>query len=180
MSNVPVWFLDVDGVLNAITRKKAPDFMRGQATPTPSDPFKYTITWHPDIIRRINSLIDEGVVDVRWLTTWGSAANHELRELIGINELEVAGEPPLYAAGGYVGPNSAPGGWWKFTVVRDFRENNPDTPIIWTDDDLRHEREASEWVTQDGNTLAVAPDERHALLMTDLDKIEAFVRSDDE
>jgi hypothetical protein len=38
------------------------------------------------------------VTEVRWLSTWGRHANRELRQLLGLPELAVAGERPVEGA----------------------------------------------------------------------------------
>jgi hypothetical protein len=94
---------------------------------------------------------------VRWLTTWGAHANGELRELFGLPELAVAGEPPhvsgAHGAGSHGeavatrgGRAEKKAGWWKLEAVQRIVLTEPERPVIWTDDDLNGERDAVAWV----------------------------------
>jgi hypothetical protein len=119
-----------------------------------------------------------GIVEVQWLTTWGSGANGYLRRCLGLPEFVVAGEPPQIASGdpeSYY--NTLPEGeeldWWKHTVVRLFHFRNPERPIIWTDDDLIHEKNSKQWLVGK-NIFALAPDQKVSLTMHDLDCIEDY------
>jgi hypothetical protein len=49
--------------------------------------------------------------------------------------------------------------WWKLTAVRGVVARvGPEVPLIWTDDDLRYEREAVAWVrTHVRDALLIAP-----------------------
>ncbi len=176
--STPIWFLDVDGVINAITSRDTDRFQSGRANPDGpgAGNYQFSIRWDASIIARINELQDSGRVKVMWLTTWGSGANGQLRELIGINELEVADEPPsMRGYASYDDNEPAPGGWWKAGTVRTFVENSPaNRKFIWTDDDIIHEPHAIEYIGSH-NILAIAPLEYVTLVHDDIDKIELFL-----
>lgn len=173
----PAWFLDVDGVINAICGVAPPGFSSGHAAPGGDDNHKYKIQWDPQVITRINDLDASGDVEILWLTTWGSGANRSLRRLIGINELKVACEPPRRVSAPYAWSSYPPGKWWKLVAVQQFHKKNPGRPIIWTDDDLVFEREAVEWL-REKDVLAIAPLQQETLSSRDLDRIEVFVKGD--
>ena len=65
----------------------------GTGTAT-ADGVEWPIWFSPTVTGTVARLHETGVVEVRWLTTWGAQANGELRALLGMPELEVAGEPP--------------------------------------------------------------------------------------
>jgi hypothetical protein len=114
----------------------------------------------------INRVHDEGIARVMWLTTWGSGANDELRELIGINEFEVASEPPS--------DYGAPGGsWWKFDVVQKYYAENPQRRYVWTDDDLLIEKSARDWVIGK-SFFTIAPFPHLTLNTQQISNIEKF------
>lgn len=169
----PIWFLDIDGVINAVTRATPEGFSAGYASPAPDD-HKYKIQWNPEVVKRIQEMHDSGLVNVMWLTTWGSGANGALRELVGLCELEVAGEPPSYASGGYNYYQANPRGWWKLGVVQRFYAENPKRKYVWTDDDLALEPEARAFI-EGKNIFAIAPNEARSLSLRDLELIEAFL-----
>lgn len=173
--DTPIWFLDVDGVINLIAHACPDNFSEGEACPGGADKRKYPIKWSPRIIKALNQLHDSGKVRIMWLTTWGSGANEELRELIGINKLEVAGEPPLYAQGGYSMWDAPPGGWWKLGIVMKFYEENPQRRYVWTDDQIPLEIEAIKWC-RGKPILPISPLPHVTLSVGDLDTARKFLR----
>lgn len=163
----PIWLLDVDGVLNAVTRKDdgytlihAVSYSSG----FPSRP--WPIRFRPAVVDFITRMIDEDLVEVRWLTTWGASANDQLRRKLGLPTFPVVGEHP----------DTPQLGWWKFSLVQD----NPDftdRPIVWTDDDLLYATDAQRWIKeQGGRVLGIAPQIHEGLTDNALDVIEAFLR----
>lgn len=95
MTPRPLWLLDVDGVLNAVTGKPDrsvwPDWRAGVATADRQDwPIWYSRTV-TETVRRVH---EQGLAEVQWLTTWGAWANGSLRHLLDLPELAVAAEPP--------------------------------------------------------------------------------------
>jgi hypothetical protein len=153
----PLWLLDVDGVLNAVAKRPDRgvwrDWRHGRAT---ADGVEWPIWFSPTVTGTVARLHESGVVEVRWLTTWGVHANGELRELLGVPELEVAGEPP-HVTGDHGAeshgqavareePDDAKVSWWKLEAVQRTLIDEPERPVIWTDDDLGSERDAVAWV----------------------------------
>lgn len=159
----PVWLLDVDGVLNAVTDDPDPalwpDWRRGSAV---AEGRRWPITWSPTVASTVARLHESGAVEVRWLTTWAYDANDGLRELLGLPGLAVAGAPGGSAA------------WWKLPCARAVAAEG--RSLIWTDDDLAYSPEAVEWVRSMPGCLAIAPDPRAGLTPGDLARIEAHLR----
>jgi hypothetical protein len=153
----PLWLLDVDGVLNAVAKRPDRgvwrDWQHGQAT---ADGVEWPIWFSPTVTGTIARLHENGVAEVRWLTTWGANANGRLRELFGMPELAVAGEPPQvsgdHGAGSHgeavarAGAEPVERAWWKLEAVQRIVSGEPERPVIWTDDDLDGERDAVSWV----------------------------------
>jgi hypothetical protein len=156
----PLWLLDVDGVVNAVVKRPDRgvwrDWRQGTAT---ADGVEWPIWFSPTVTSTVSRLHETGVVEVRWLTTWGAQANGELRALLGMPELEVAGEPPHvsgdHGAGSHgeaVAREEGDEGdegkavWWKLEAVQRIVLMEPERPVIWTDDDLNGERDAVTWV----------------------------------
>jgi hypothetical protein len=191
----PLWLLDVDGVLNAVTRTPDqavwPDWRHGAAHAAGR---AWPIAFSPSVTAAVRRLHEQGAAEVRWLTTWRRDANGDLRELLGVPAFEVVGEiepeQPSPAArgaaadehvpshGAAVGGRPAPE-WWKLAAVRDLLARLPaERPLIWTDDDLRFRPEAVAWVrTHERSSLLVAPDTDTGLTPADLERIEAFCAS---
>lgn len=191
--NAPLWLLDVDGVLNAVTSTPDPtvwdDWQRGEAHAQGSS---WPICFSPTVMRTIRRLSEGGFVDIRWLTTWKENANGDLLQLLGLPAFRVAGadvsaeaSPSAVAASAADGPPTQGAavpsgrqggkGWWKFDIVRELVQVAPNRPLIWTDDDLRVERDAVTWVRDHAQSnLVLAPPSAVGLTPRQLRRIEEF------
>lgn len=158
---VPIWLLDVDGVLNAVCHPGRPPgtWDRWQSGTAVAAGERFMITFAPQLMAGIRELHDSGAVEIRWLTTWAHDANDGLRELLDLPAFPVAGEPE-YA-----------GAWWKLPCAERAAEEN--RPLIWTDDDLDYSGTARRWAADTG-ILAIAPDPSAGLTPADLDTIRTF------
>lgn len=129
----PIWLMDFDGVLNVFD-SGAPvlsdwpswnDFIaRG-----------FRIQYSPAMVARILALHESGLVEIRWLSTWGRLANEDLTQL-GFPEFPVAGEMPY--RGGH--------GWWKLPIAQELFDQGH--ALIWTDDDITGSKDATAWMRQ--------------------------------
>ena len=191
MSAPPLWFLDVDGVLNAVPRRRsgAPesdvwdDWTSGSAT---ADGMAWPIWFSPELMAGIASLHRARLVDVQWLTTWGHEANDELRQLLRLPVFTVAGTSPDRpapddaaatthgAVTGRAAPDPLTGTWWKFDVVRVIVAGHPGRRIVWTDDDLRAVPDAEDWMREHTTCLLIAPDLHEGLTPAHLEAIRRF------
>jgi hypothetical protein len=170
---VPLVLLDVDGVLNAVTPQGDPaiwpDWQYGQAR---AGGRRWPIAWSPTVTGTIRRWHAAGLADVRWLTTWRTEANRELRRLLELPELPVVDgnhEVPVAvptADGGatthaeFAGADAASlltGRWWKFDLVLDLVRAAPARPFVWLDDDLASEGRVQEWLAAHTTSLALAP-----------------------
>ena len=89
----PLILLDVDGVLNALSdfgehEAVWPEWRRDRAS---VDGTSWPILWTPAVVNRLRAWHDGGRAEIQWLTTWRHDANGELRTLLGLPELVVAG-----------------------------------------------------------------------------------------
>ena len=181
----PLWLLDVDGVLNAVTSSPDPavwpDWRQGTARASGED---WPIRFSPTVAATVRRLHESGLAEVRWLTTWGAEANDALRALLDLPAFAVVapGVAPAVPAAtrdeasAFHGATAAgrSGEWWKLSAVRDLlaRERRP---LIWTDDDLRHEQDAVAWArSQVPRPLLVAPAGATGLTPGHLREIEEF------
>lgn len=158
----PIWLLDVDGVLNAVTldvdRSAWPDWTTGTAQTSGRS---YRITFSPDVMAGIRDLHDRGLVEIRWLTTWSRDANADLRRLLGLPEFPVVGSPGGSAV------------WWKLPLAQEVAREG--RPLIWTDDELGYSPDALDWLNGlDQPALAIAPEPTVGLRREHLDRILAF------
>lgn len=156
-----VWLLDVDGVLNALANKPAEGCLRFAAN-------GFLITYDPSIVQRIHGMHESGLVEVRWLTTWESAANAHLCGPFGWPQLALAGDRPV----------ADEALWWKVALAKAVYDEGK--RVVWTDDDLAYEVQYGHaaWVeTADpGRLLAIAPEPLTGLTHAELDRVEAFLK----
>lgn len=162
-------YLDVDGVLNAVTRKNPTPAAVGW----PEDGWEtapingYPIRWNRELITALNELAAREDVTFKWLTTWTHDAAKILSPAIGINgqDWEVLDRD----SDGPFRP------WWKLEAIRaDVEAESPDK-FIWIDDDLSAEREALEWLNGRAEGLGISPFMREGLTCCDIDQITVFI-----
>ena len=67
----PIWFLDIDGVVNAAGLDLPPHLVRTDATTAGTT---WPIHYSPQVVEFINMVHRGGLAEVRWLTTWGQDA----------------------------------------------------------------------------------------------------------
>lgn len=197
---IPVWFMDVDGVLNMFPENHVDALLSGIQTfkaspnrwPGMSEEEKeemkrrrgglhrYQITYDPSIIERIKALHESGVVKVVWLTTWGIGANGELRAGFNFPRFKIAGDPEIDATTKMDGTilTDHPSRWWKADCVEKYLVKNSDvTSFVWTDDDLDLNPSVRDWALKNGGHV-LCPDYTTGLTHEDLDAIEAYLTRD--
>lgn len=137
---VPVWLLDIDGVINAATLKPDPhvyppgSWQEGHAV---SNGRRWHIWWSRPVIDFINVVHASGRAEIRWHTTWQHEAQ-AVADLVGLPEFPVA-DAPEFLTGSQEAARARledrPEVWWKVgaaeRVVLDEKR-----PLIWTDDDI--------------------------------------------
>jgi hypothetical protein len=185
----PILLLDVDGVLNALPEVRDDlgvwdDWKFGHAT---ADGAQWPIIWSPSVVAALLDWHGRGLVELRWLTTWGHDANVELRSLLGLPELPVAGThqdagaPSGQATAGAAHASVAPaapdplsGRWWKYDIVARLVHSEPGRRLIWVDDDLHRFNGAfARWADEQPSVTPVRPDPRCGLSPADLEGIAA-------
>lgn len=162
----PVWFLDIDGVINSWP-KPPEDTTWGFKN---VEILGYSIWYAPELIEFIDQIHFSGGAEVRWLTTWEHRANDHFAPAVGLsNRFEVHENPYAWRFG-----DSGPG-WWKADVVERFRQENPDTPIIWTDDDISYYQSfAGRALGPDAEAVVICPLSNEGLTAYHLDLISGF------
>ena len=156
-----VWLMDVDQVLNCW---EYPDPLIHADFQMFESGNGYMINYSPSLLKRITDLHHDGVVTVKWLTTWQSLANTHLREIFGFNEdLEVEG-------GDCDMDNWS---WWKFPIAKEAVGKYD--RVIWTDDDIVFSSAAVDFVnyTDDSKLKAIAP--YPCLTHEQMDSIESWI-----
>lgn len=161
----PLWLLDVDGVLNALRVDVPGDHRR---FPARTQGRTFVITYRPALMARIHTLHDQGVVEIRWLTTWCEDAATAIASRVDL---------PAFAVEGAEDYRTDTGShWWKATVARRLVNQNPSRPLIWTDDDLDwgHEIGELDWLVDHPARLVISPDPALGLTDAALEDIGRF------
>lgn len=191
-----VWFLDVDGVLAPMRRKRRlPD-----GTPHHTDWRRIRDThpvggWLGDLhySAAVASLIRRahrgGEVEVRWLTTWEEEANQVLAPALGLPDLAWSRRHEWEGVGS-AEQGHAPGpAWWKAQVIKEFLRTD-DRAVLWCDDEItvRDAAHAEDdpsgrgflgaWAAEYPlRLLTVSPGEDYGLTAADLQTITGWLRA---
>lgn len=132
------WFLDVDGVINALHHLSAQhleEFEDWNIVKVNG----YSISYATEVIDFINAMSEK--VEIVWLTTWADNAPLMLAPALGLKEFKVASSStglvlPFESMNGI---NSIPANrWWKLNVIMNHIELNGGS-FIWTDDQMTSE-----------------------------------------
>ena len=160
---IPVWLLDVDGVLNAGRAGWDGPPRTGTAYDKDGQPFR--IRWSADLVKRITALHVSGAVEIWWATTWVDHDPDQISRLLGLPTFPVGWEPQ---------------GWAHTLYVRAAKQNAAHhvlraerRPLIWTDDQAIPDRLIE---PGDPPALLIAPDTRRGLRPEHMDRIEQFAR----
>lgn len=193
----PLLLLDVDGVLNALPEGPQdllcwPEWESGWAR---SQDGRWHITFAPPLMRQLRAWHESGQVEIQWLTTWGHDANDELRELLQLPELVVAGTyqdveggvpethhvtAAAHADVAPAAPDPLSGRWWKYDVVQRVLRENPGRTVVWIDDELHTENRFTRWAAEQPHLTAVGPNPRSGLAADDLASIAEAAHASSE
>jgi len=116
---VPIWFLDIDGVVNAAGVDLPEHLVRTEATTAGTT---WPIHYSPEVVEFINMIHRAGLAEIRWLTTWGQDARSSFAPAVGLDDFPAY---DMYDSEG----------WWKAEIVAASIAEEA-RPIIWTDDDI--------------------------------------------
>jgi hypothetical protein len=176
--DVPVWLLDIDGVVNALSR-------RAPSAPWPAGSWEQHVVRIevPDrgmltlpilaarpVLEFITDVVESGAAEVRWHSTWGQSAITTLGPALGLPPIELSVAPEWADSAAM---------WWKIPAARHLAESG--RRLVWTDDQLplyRTDRlgagELAALEAWDG-ALLLAPDPAAGLSPDDLARIAGFL-----
>lgn len=167
--DVPVWLLDVDGVLNAMSRpgwSAAPDQRYAHA-----DGLRFRLRWAPALLAEVRDLIRSDAVEVRWATSWVSHID-QIAGAMALPDLPLAFTLPTHLAAAsdelHDATRSAKRAAALDVVASGRRLLWTDDAAIWRSGPEREHLEAA-------GALLIAPDERRGLQPADLAAIRAWL-----
>lgn len=176
MTDPPVWLLDVDGVVNAATKKPDRSVWPADAwihTHATSNGHRWPILVAQPVVDFIRDVHEQGRAEIRWHTTWQEDANC-LADILGLPTLPVQDAPEY---GDYFAERR--NGWWKLPAALRVVEGEG-RPLVWTDDDacpFDLPRAARARLEHTQPTLIVTPSPNSGLTRKHLRKIDAFLTS---
>lgn len=154
----PLWFLDVDGVINAFSHQQ-----QYRAIMVPAAGREWKIRYNTKVIESITDLSEK--IDIWWCTTWMDEAATNLAPRLGLPEFPVV-EPIKPHEMSVIGTS-----WWKYWRVFDSIPQG--RKIVWTDDDIPN---LMLWELNNyPNVLAIRPNFRTGLTLNELNQISSFI-----
>lgn len=140
---VPVWLLDIDGVLNAAVGPGRPPtqaWPKDQWIDTSADaidrgrakPRTWRILAAKPVVDFIRSVHESGRAEIRWHTTWQDLAR-EVSQALKLPEFAVQDAPEFWA----IEEELRRDRWWKLPAV--WRVLTDGRRVLWTDDDAEHD-----------------------------------------
>jgi hypothetical protein len=133
MSKLPVWFLDIDGVINVLPSNrnniKQPHHRIWDTWENISIE-GFPIIYSPELIEGINQLSD--IVNIVWLTTWRNKAVSLFAPAVGLKNFPVRDSFGSHIVrSGFL--RTTQERWWKLNAVTEDIDTHA-RPIVWTDD----------------------------------------------
>lgn len=162
-------FLDVDGVLNSypVTGMR---FYRERRRRVHA--WNYELHFRPAVVRRLERLVEQRLVDLVWLSTWSDRCTTELEPTLGFRGTYAVIPMPDDSYNRFAGD---PQSWWKAHAVEAWLADHPDERAIWIDDDLAAPATYSYFSeTYPGRLLLIAPEFSRGLTAEHFRRISAF------
>ena len=187
----PLLLLDVDGVVNVVTRAGDPTVWSDWQTGTAYNELGgWPILWSPTVIDHLRRWHTAGLCEIRWLTTWLHEAPRDLSRLLELPPYAVMAGRPLSdtapspkgalshgEATGRAARDALTGKWWKADLVFEQLRAEPTRPVLWIDDELRFDKNLRAHLMATADCLLIGPQRFHGLTPQDLLKAEQWLRS---
>ncbi|RKR92636.1 hypothetical protein BDK92_7078 [Micromonospora pisi] len=181
-SKPPIWLLDIDGVINAISRKPVTpvwpkhQWFTGRARSGGQD---WPILAATPVLDFLRDAHDRGRAEIWWHTTWQDEAVN-LSRLLDLPHFPVRPAPdftecPQGLAG--LAALSTRRGWWKYPAAERV-VGIEGRALVWTDDDANWELRAHDdgaALAKHAPTLIVSPKTGVGLTRKHLDLIDRFL-----
>jgi len=167
---IPVWLLDIDGVINACTRN--PD-----KNVWPADQWRrdrvngYPILVAQPVLDFVTRVHKDGLAEVRWHTTWQKDAAL-IEEAFGLPSLPVQDCPEFATA-------HTSERWWKLPAAERLVMEEG-RALVWTDDDIDYSISGKDAgalgvMRQAQRILAISPSDMTGLTPKHLRQIDEFL-----
>jgi hypothetical protein len=172
---VPVWLLDLDGVINAACKSLPthawPKHAWREVTVGDSKGQSVPIKTAQPVVDFIREIHESGRAEIRWHTTWQQDALGVGREL-GLPEFAVAEAPEYQQLHEFLDRDR----WWKLPAARRVLADEGRI-LLWTDDDAHTDlrRDERTELSGLGRLLIVCPDAMTGLCRRHLRRIDAFL-----
>jgi hypothetical protein len=165
-TDLPVWLLDVDGVINAFRRQPQGSWPRRSWTRVRVAGFEINAAL--PVIAFLREVHRRGLAEIRWHTTW-QELSLDLGDALGLPTFHVQ-EAPEFAG------RDTEETWWKLPAARRVLADEG-RPVVWTDDDAAYlaPGDRKQLALIGPRLLIVAPDDRTGLNQADLDQIHLFL-----
>jgi hypothetical protein len=164
-ADVPVWLLDVDGVLNVDATQWREPLVESRVWLAPKNRH-YTIKYAQPLLNYIREVHESGCVELRWCTTWCLDPTG-LEKLWGLPQLT---REPIAGLNG-----------WAAIVAKTHaakRVIESGRRLIWTDDSVVPKfRDQVEKIARDGQCLLIGPYSRYGLGIAHVQEIESFIKN---
>ena len=162
-TDLPIWLLDVDGVINA-SKPGWSSAPTARMVYSASSGREFKIRYAPALLARIRRIHTDKLAEIRWCTTWCADAA-ELEKRLNLPEFGRAFTDPINGRAAAMAKLAA-----ASQVLAEGRR------LIWTDDSETPESgELYERLTFDNRALLIAPNPSRGLQPEDLDRIDAFL-----
>ncbi len=170
--SVPVWLLDIDGVINALARGPVRgSFPRDawaqhavEAEIPGLGPMLLPILVAQPVLQFIRDVHQAQTAQVLWHSTWRTAAMTELAPTLGLPPIPISVAPEW---------TERPPGWWKLPAAQ--RVVASGRRLVWTDDDITHYGNELGDLADRQDALLICPDPDTGLTQRDLDRIADFL-----
>lgn len=173
----PVWLLDIDGVVNALAMRLPDAWPRDawvqrvvRANVPEQGLLSLPVLAARPVLEFITSVHERGAAEIRWHSTWRSAATTDLAPALGLPPIPISIAPEWTARTDT---------WWKIPAAR--RVLASGRRLVWTDDQLglfrADPRNAVELdaLDSDEDALLLSTDADPGLTPADLTTIAEFL-----
>lgn len=163
----PVLLLDVDGVVNALSRRGWPD----DTIWADLRIGRYRIQIAHPVVDWLQRLHDEGRVEVQWHTTWQDLV-YQITNQLGLPKAPITDAPEITTF------TDGSDGWWKIPAVT--RALESERPVIWVDDDIDYDVMARAVVDSTAThvpRLLVCPGSMEGLMADQIARIDGWIDS---